>query len=1421
MTRTTDQPATLRIFALLPSLLVAALGATVLAGWALDVEVLKSVLPGLVSMKPNTAVGLLLTGSALALLSRESVGKWSRLLATAAACAGITLGLLSLGEDIFGWDAGIDQWLFRDVPGAVESSSPGRMSPSTAFCLVLMGIALVLASRTQAVKIRLPVISALSATMVLVAGLALAGHLSLALFNIRVGNYAGLAMHTAAGFFLLGIALLAWVRSEGGLAWSLDVMTTAGFAVGVASIFAVAGISYIFTGQLREDAKWVSHTEEVLKEIEQLTASQRDLTLSLGRYLITRDESSVNERARIEAAIQEDIDHIRRLTADNPRQQSPLDQIERLTGQRVAMSNEIIAKFRQQASSAGAPPAANRGESPLGREYPLIGQHIDQVLKGMEAEEQSLLQQRQALSDSSSTKTFLLMPVGVYLSLTVLLLGLFFLNSGTAERKRAEDMGRESETYFHTIFEATPDGMIIVDRGRKIVIANPAAEKMFGYAVGLLRGVALEELVPEANREALLRDWSGLTRNSATGASAGTREIEAARKDGSIFPVELTRNMFGAPGGSYVLGVVRDISERKQIEVTRARLVAIVEASDDAIIGKMLDGTITSWNPGAERLFGYTAAEAVGRSITLVIPQDRLREENLIVRQIAQGDTVRHYETVRQRKDGTPVDISVTVSPIRDADGTIIGASKIARDIGERKRAEEKLRESEHNNRMLMESLADGVFVAQDYRFVFANPALLAILGYSQAEFVGLPFANVVAPEFLDAWTERFTQRVGTGPEPPRNYEVRFLRNGGGDLILELRASRVPFKGRLAALGVIRDTTERKRADDKIRRLNRVYAVLSGINNLIVRTRDREELFRGACRIAVEQGAFKMAWIGEIDPETLDGKVVAWCGGEESYVEKIPITARDGTPASDRPACRALRLTQPVISNDIATDPSVAPIRKDLLARGHKSIGCFPLTLNARAEAVLSLCSGEVNTFDEGEMRLLRELAGDISFALDHIQKAEHLDYLAYYDEVTGLANRTLFRERVGQFVSAAGREGKMLAIAKIDIERFKTINDTFGRQAGDALLRQIAKRARLAVTDPNWLACTGGDRFAAVFPDMARVDDAARRIALRYREIFEAPFDIGGTELRVADRLGIAMFPEDGADADTLMRNAESALKKAKASGERYLFYAQQMTERVAERLNLENKLRRAVEKEEFVLHYQPKVDLASGAITGVEALIRWNDPATGLVPPGHFIPLLEETGLILEVGSWALTQAVRDHSHWLGLGVPAPRIAVNVSPIQLRQRDFVETVKRAIASGASPTGIDLEITESLIMEDMAGNIAKLNAIRELGLTLFIDDFGTGYSSLGYLARLPVQSLKIDRSFVVTMLEDPNIMTLVSTIISLAHSLKLKVVAEGVDKDEQAKILRLLRCEEMQGYLFSKPVPRDEIAVMLARATH
>jgi diguanylate cyclase (GGDEF)-like protein len=605
--------------------------------------------------------------------------------------------------------------------------------------------------------------------------------------------------------------------------------------------------------------------------------------------------------------------------------------------------------------------------------------------------------------------------------------------------------------------------------------------------------------------------------------------------------------------------------------------------------------------------------------------------------------------------------------------------------------------------------------------------------------------------------------------------------------------------------------TEQKQIENKIRRLNRVYAVLSGINALIVRVRGREELFSEACRIVIDAGGFALAYICVVDPVEQQLRPAASAGGDIGFMEGMRdrMTLRDDAPQGYGPPARAVREKRAVVVNDVESDPHIVN-KKGHAARGTRSIAVLPLFVAGEATGALGLHSGEAGFFDEEEMKLLHELAGDIAFALDHLEKGERLSYLASYDPLTGLANRTLFLERLQQRVLAAPSDQGGFAVSIVDVERFKTINDAFGRQTGDQLLQQIADRIKSAGGDPTRMARIGADHFAVVTAGVQNEEAMGRFTQERLAAHFDPLFQVGGQDLRISARAGIALFPRDGEDAETLLRNAEAALKKAKAKGERYLFFTPEMTERIHEKLSLESKLRQALEKEQFVLHYQPKVDLEQRRIVGVEALIRWQSPELGLVPPLRFIPLLEETGLILQVGSWALRRASLDHRRWVEAGLEAPRVAVNVSPIQLRQRDFVAVVERAIIEGVAPTGIDLEITESLIMEDVQGNIEKLKSVRSLGVNVAIDDFGTGYSSLAYLAKLPVDTLKIDRSFIITMLSDPDTMTLVRTMISLAQSMRLKVVAEGVDAEEQAKILRLLGCDQMQGYLFSKPLPSE-----------
>jgi diguanylate cyclase (GGDEF)-like protein/PAS domain S-box-containing protein len=423
----------------------------------------------------------------------------------------------------------------------------------------------------------------------------------------------------------------------------------------------------------------------------------------------------------------------------------------------------------------------------------------------------------------------------------------------------------------------------------------------------------------------------------------------------------------------------------------------------------------------------------------------------------------------------------------------------------------------------------------------------------------------------------------------------------------------------------------------------------------------------------------------------------------------------------------------------------------------------------------------------------------------------ERLDYLAYYDALTGLANRTLFLERVTQFLRSPAGGADRLALLLIDIHRFQHINDSLGRSAGDALLKQVAEWLASTTGGTNLLARVGADQFAVVLPDIAAVGDLAQFLEKTMSDFLDHPFVLNGAAFRIAARVGIAVFPQDGADAEVLFQHAEAALRKAKAGGDRYVFYTHTMTQAVTGKFTLGNQLHRALDEEQFVLHYQPKVNLASGLITGAEALLRWNDPHSGLVPPAEFIPILEETGLIHEVGRWVLRRAMEDFLRWQAQGLAAVPIAVNVSALQLHDRNFTREIKQTLAADPSAAaGLELEITETLIMEDIQHNIGCLRAIRAMGVTIAIDDFGTGFSSLSYLAKLPVHTLKIDRSFITDMTGGPQGIVLVSTIIKLGHSLKLKVVAEGVETERQSSLLHAMKCDEMQGFLFCSPVSRE-----------
>jgi len=877
---------------------------------------------------------------------------------------------------------------------------------------------------------------------------------------------------------------------------------------------------------------------------------------------------------------------------------------------------------------------------------------------------------------------------------------------------------------------------------------------------------------------------------------------------------------------SYGMQSLRNEARRRAAEETieqqGKRFQALVECSGDGVALASANGTIEYAGPSITSVLGYRPGEVAGHSaFEFIHEDDRNRVQaalhaclNAPARPLPAHTRVRH-------KDGRWLSVEGTLSNLLD-DPAVAAIVFNFRDVTHR--LELELARNEANERF--EQIAANV--SEVFWVSDVNGVAGWELNYVSAAYEKIwqrPVADLAREpqQWLDAVHPNDRRRIRKAVAEKQvlgtyDEEYRIIRPDG--TVRWIRDRAFPVRNRRGEIyrvvGTAEDITDGKNAHLQIQYLNRIYALLSGISSLIVRMRNRDDLFRETCRLAIESGQFRMAWIGMVNAAGGRVQPMAWSGDAREILDGEPL-GTDPTSATEYGVVgQAIESRSMIVCNDVQGDSRLL-LRDALQERGLRSLAVMPLIVGSRAIGALALYSGEPGFFNTAEERLLGELAGDIAFALEHIEKSEKIDYLAYYDQLTGLPNRALFNERVARRLESADVGAGHVGIVLLDVDRFRAVNDSLGRLAGDELIRQMAQRLTQFVGEAANLARTGANQFSLLVPGAGDSDDTADLLTRLFKACFDAPFQLNDeVELRIAVKAGIALAPGDGSNAEILQRNAEAALKKAKVSGEKYLFYAPHMNEKVAEKLSLESRLRAALRRDEFVLHYQPKIDLRTGALTGVEALIRWQSPDLGLVQPMQFIPILEETGLILDVGDWVIRRAAADYQEWLATGIAAPRVAVNVSAAQLRRADFVQSLRDALAPDPQAAGIDIELTESLLMENIDENVKKLDAARDMGIRIAIDDFGTGYSSLRYLAMLPANTLKIDRSFVITMLADPNILTLVSTIISMAHSLGLEVVAEGVDQPEQAQALRELGCDQLQGYLASRPVVKDALLGLL-----
>ena len=689
--------------------------------------------------------------------------------------------------------------------------------------------------------------------------------------------------------------------------------------------------------------------------------------------------------------------------------------------------------------------------------------------------------------------------------------------------------------------------------------------------------------------------------------------------------------------------------------------------------------------------------------------------------------------------------------------------------------------------REVVNAVPDLICVIEDGNILSINASGASMLGYrSTSRLCGRSFNDFLHPESVGAFARMLRSDGADGPL----HRIRLKRPRRG--VLEVEARAVAVEDQTAARYIIhaQDCADRRQAEDDMRR---AYDAL-------------EE------RVAERVRALNTETAERRRAETellLAGKVI------HSLTEAVIIADTDFIVTTVNPAFQQVSgyASRDVIGRKApflealgADRAALTAMRRALRATGHWEGEIW--STRKGGERYAEHLSISAITDENGDIRQHAVVITDVT---KRREDEERIRYQANYDALTGLPNRALFFDRLNQSIGAMKRGGKRLALMFIDLDGFKLVNDTLGHEVGDLLLKEASERLVDCVRPGDTVARFGGDEFTVIVPDI----DGPSTIPLIAQRLIDAlnePFHLKGHESFVSGSVGITLYPDDGARATDLLRNADAAMYRAKEQGKAtFHFYTTDINREVKERLALKNGLNKALERGEFSLHYQPKLEIASGRITGVEALMRWNNDALGMVSPVRFIPVMEESGMVVEVGEWALRTACEQHLAWAKAGFPGLRVAVNLSARQLREPRFVDMVKQVLRdTGVDPSGLKVEITESMLMSDAESAVVALTDLHDLGIHVAMDDFGTGYSSLSYLKRFPIDTIKIDRSFVADITTNSDDAEIIRTIITMGHTLNRRVVAEGVETGEQCDLLAEYRCDEIQGYVFSPPLPAD-----------
>jgi diguanylate cyclase (GGDEF)-like protein/PAS domain S-box-containing protein len=695
------------------------------------------------------------------------------------------------------------------------------------------------------------------------------------------------------------------------------------------------------------------------------------------------------------------------------------------------------------------------------------------------------------------------------------------------------------------------------------------------------------------------------------------------------------------------------------------------------------------------------------------------------------------------------------------------------------------------------------------------SPNIKALLGYQQEE--------ALQPGW---WKENLH------PDDHENIESRLVKISTSDkkLVLEYRFRHkdgeyrwirdtvhtgTDYGSSVAVYGIWEDITSYRQNLDKFINLQRAYGMLTKTNQLLIQRKDLQQLYKDICDIAVNDGGFRMAWIGYLKKETGEIIPVARAGVDLGYIDQIGATMDSNDPRSLGPATRAIRENRVIVIKDTMTDETVAVWREKVLKRGFRSVIGLPINTGNGARGVLMLYADEPDYFNEEEIELLRELANDLSVGIKKIndelnlhEARQQLKRIAYYDSLTDLPNMNYLFEQMDLFFS--GNHGGRSALIILQIDGFNEINHVLGYTRGDEMLKLLSERVCVSVRSEHVIARVAGTKFAIFVPDVSSVDtiqSLVRQLNQRIRE----PMLVQSIPIELRSHAGIAFSPEHGKTAKQLFRAADMARVMSGKEREPYLVYETDM-ETDPQKLGLVAELRRAIKNHELVLYYQPKIDLSSRRVTGAEALVRWLHPQRGMIPPMDFVTVAENTGIITNITYYVLANAMRDFLDLRKDGMDTS-VAVNISGRDLENDDFTHNIEKFLGQySADPESLILELTETAMMSDMQQCDEILQQIQKFGVKIAVDDFGTGYSSLSYLAHLPLDSLKIDRTFVMDMSTREKCHSIVCSTIDMARNLSLNVTAEGIEDTAMIAELAGLGCREGQGFGIAKPMPVSEL---------